>query len=125
MQAPAAAAVGERRCCLLHAVYCAQSTSASRAVEKAATSEPSCRRSLVPNARRCSTSARASTSVMRTLAGMPTPNAHLHDHLMGSEAVLAGVEQSLQLLGNKGFSSRATLQEVRCSWIAPMRAGML
>ena len=61
--------------CLYHT---AAATMASLATEKAPTSAPSCRRSLVPNARRCSMSASASTSPIRTSAGILILNTHLH-----------------------------------------------
>ena len=74
-----------KSCILTH---CAATTSASLAVANAATKEPSCSRSLVPYASRCSTSAMASTSAVRTLTGMPMRNTHLRGSLSTLSTVL-------------------------------------
>ena len=64
----------------------AASTILCRATEKAPTREPNCRRSLVPNAKRCSTSDSASTSCIRTGAGMLILKTHLHIYHYGMQA---------------------------------------
>lgn len=59
--------------------YFAAATMPSLATVKAPTNEPSCRRSLVPKANLCSTSASASTRNILSFVGMSILKTHLQE----------------------------------------------
>ena len=65
--------------CIALLSYFAAATMPSLASVKAPINDPSCRRSLVPNASLCSTSARASTRNILSRAGMSILNTHLRN----------------------------------------------